>query len=148
MLKLNNLTFLDVINNLKNIENIKVNDKLIIYDDKFEIDNSYMQFFTRWVKSSGRQQTLTFIKKIIETSIYYSNGFIEYGTTTRSDIIVLKNNLILITFYLDKSIIGLTNLKTTYSSDDEFVFVINTILTIIITLIHNNKKNTKTMIKI
>lgn len=148
MNKLNNLTFLDVIINLRAMYDIQVNDKLIIHDDKFEIDNSYFPFLSRWYNMNSRLQTLTFIKKIIETAIYYSNGFIEYNDGMNINPTILKNNLLLLTDCLENAMKGLANIKITYSMDIDFVNVMDCILNAMRVMIFNNRNNTKTMIKI
>jgi hypothetical protein len=116
------LSFTDVISNLKKISEINVNEKLIIYGNKLEIDNRYLQFITRWYCANNRLQTLEFIKKLCQKSFYYSNNLIKFNSYKKdNDSLILSDKLKLLTDLLDNSINGLNNLKNTYINDIMFV---------------------------
>lgn len=119
---LNDLSFTDVICNLKKINEIKINEKLIIYGNKIEIDNRYLQFITRWYCTNNRLQTLEFIKKLYQKSFYYSNNLIKFNSYKKdNDSLILYDRLKLLTDSLENSIDGLNNLKNTYINDIMFV---------------------------
>jgi hypothetical protein len=112
------LSFLDVIDNLKKISETKINEKLIIYNNAIEIDNRYMQFIARWYYANSRIQTLEFIKKLYKKSLYYYHNLVKFNNHKNdSDSKILTEKLTMITNELNNSIKGLNNLKDTYIND-------------------------------
>ena len=140
------LSFLDVITNLRKLSSLKENEKLIILEDTFEIDMSYIPSISRMFYRNSRVNTSEFIKKLINRALYFSNDFIDKISNIITDYKYLKNNLILITQQLLLSMRGLENLKSTYNTDILFINNIDLTLNIIRIIIENNKNYTKTNI--
>ena len=97
--------------NLRTLSEIKDFDKLRVNNDNLQIDQSPIQFVTRWYYAEGRDSTLTKISDILEE--------------TFSHIETIKNN----TYYnsnrdiqrilvgLSTSVKGIDCLKVTYKKD-------------------------------
>jgi hypothetical protein len=104
-----------ILANLSFLSKIEPGQKIfVVYNEKnkinfeLKIDSSYVPKLTRWYYSQGRNETIEILKKLIELSI------------TQFNIHYKNNNTVEITNYktlLQKSILGLNNLKITYNSD-------------------------------
>jgi hypothetical protein len=114
-MELINEDFIDnIITNLKILNLLQVNEKLSIRKGHLQIDKeSNVQFMVRWFNRDSRDTILVFIKELIRNintsfnKMKYLKGSADYS----------ENNLIRIINELEKSEIGLSNLKTTYAFD-------------------------------
>jgi hypothetical protein len=105
------LTIDDILINLTLISRIEVGNKLILSSKYINIDTSYFQFFTRWVKNTNRNETLTFINMILSRAFEFNDRLLLEKTDESSQLLLRLNN------DLKNSINGLNNLKQTYCQD-------------------------------
>jgi hypothetical protein len=107
------LTREDIFVNLTLISKIEVGDKLIRNkDDKhLNIDTSYFQFITRWLKGNSRNTSLKFI------SLVLSKAFEINDTLLADKTHVSAQQLFRLTSDLKNCLNGLNNLKQTYTYD-------------------------------
>jgi hypothetical protein len=107
------LTKEDIFVNLTLIAKIEVGDKLIRNkDDKhLNIDTSYFQFITRWLKGNSRNTSLKFISLVL-TKAFEVNDMLLADKSPIS-----AQQLFRLTSDLKNCLNGLNNLKQTYSFD-------------------------------
>lgn len=119
-----------VISNLILLSKLEPNQKLFINyrenQNKFskisfelKIDDSYIQKLSRWYYSQSRNETLLALQKLFEVSIQQFNFHKD-----------IKNN-VEIKKYLNlfkNSLLGLNNLKITYSKDEEILKEIDIVI--------------------
>lgn len=103
----------DIFVNLTLLAKIEVGDKLIRNkDDKhLNIDTSYFQFITRWLKGNSRNTSLKFI------SLVLSKAFDINDTLLADKSHVSAQQLFRLTSDLKNCLNGLNNLKQTYTYD-------------------------------
>ncbi len=108
-----NEDFIDnIITNLKILNLVQINEKLSIRKGHLQIDKeSSIQFVVRWFNRDSRDVILVFLKELVR-NINITFNKIKL-TKEKQDIW----NLVRILSELEKSEIGLNNLKTTYSFD-------------------------------
>lgn len=96
--------------NLTVIANISSGDKLVINcEEKYlNIDTSYFQSITRWLKGVSRVEILNFISKVLEKAFESNDRWILEKNTQM--LIRLMTNL-------KNALKGLNNLKQTYPND-------------------------------
>lgn len=112
----------DTILNLKIISNIKENDKLITTKNIIEIDNPYiLQGINRWYNSENRIITIKKLNEICENTFKITEYLITNEKEKKDKDYILKynNNEIFQSLIIEmtNSIIGIENLKNTYSKD-------------------------------
>jgi hypothetical protein len=114
--------------NLVLLSKIKPGDKLIYYNNLFNIDRSYLQFAKRWYYSECRIKTINYINIIIDQIfmaidlIIIDDAYITLSSETRD------TTLQRFTIELKNSINGLINLKTTYIDDHSITSSIDVII--------------------
>lgn len=116
-----------LINNLLVLSNLGANQKLyvnyIMTSSKLNyeilIDNSYLPQFSRWYYNQSRVNTINTIDNLVDLTIEQ----IDYYKHSKNEEQLKK-----ITDLLQKSLIGLINLKTTYISDNENSYKITKII--------------------
>ena len=94
----------EIIINLKILEKLDKNQKLITRGAYLNIEpNSLIpECLRRWNRQDNRQETIKKINSVINTAITYLKN------TNDENIFDVKN-------YLEKSVVGINNLKETYS---------------------------------
>jgi hypothetical protein len=107
------LTREDIFVNLTLLAKIEVGDKLIRNkDDKhLNIDTSYFQFITRWLKGNSRNTSLKFISLVLTKAFEINDKLLEEKTQ------ISAQQLFRLTSDLKNCLNGLNNLKQTYSYD-------------------------------
>ena len=128
------LTLEDIFINLQLIAKIEVGNKLIQEKKYINIDTSYFKFFTRWLQGVDRNINLTFINNILIKAYFYNTELLK-KKDSHSALLLLR----LVTD-LKNSIIGLINLKHTYSSDKLIQSEIDVMIENIRAVIDNNSK--------
>ena len=118
MEKLIDLTIL----NLKIISKIKDNDKLISNNEIIEIDNpNLLQGLKRWYNNENRTITINKLNNICDATYKISEFLIskEKNKNNKDNILKISNNEIFQTLIIEmtNTIVGLENLKRTYSRD-------------------------------
>lgn len=115
-----------ILANLSFLSKIEPNQKIFVsYNDsdkinfELKIDNSYVPKLTRWYYSQGRNETIKILKKLIDLSIEQFDMHIKSNNTIEMS---NYNNL------LQKSMLGLNNLKITYNSDKIVLEELNMII--------------------
>lgn len=119
-----------VISNLILLSKLEPNQKLFINHrdtkNKFckisfelKIDDSYIQNLSRWYYSQSRNETILALQKLFEVSIqqFYFHKDIKNNVEIKKYFDLFKNSLL-----------GLNNLKITYSKDEEILKEIDTII--------------------
>lgn len=119
-----------VISNLILLSKLEPNQKLFINQrenkNKFskisfelKIDDSYIQKLSRWYYSQSRNETIMALKKLFEISIqqFYFHKDIKNNVEIKKYFDLFKNSLL-----------GLNNLKITYSKDEEILKEIDIII--------------------
>ena len=105
------LTLEDIFINLRLISRIEVGDKLIQNNKHVNIDNSYLQFITRKINGSNRNDNLCFINYVLNKAYSYNDNLICLRDDTSAQL------LFRLTTDFKNAITGLLNLKLTYSAD-------------------------------
>ena len=107
------LTREDIFVNLTLLAKIEVGDKLIRSkeDKHLNIDTSYFQFITRWLKGNSRNTSLKFISLVL-TKAFEINDMLLADKTQISALQLFR-----LTSDLKNCLNGLNNLKQTYSYD-------------------------------
>lgn len=117
--------------NLTVIANISSGDKLVINcEEKYlNIDTSYFQSITRWLKGVSRVEILNFINKVLENAFDANDKWIQQ-----------KNSQMLIRLMtnLKNALKGLNNLKQTYPNDKLVHSEIDVMMENINIKLHNN----------
>lgn len=117
------------------IMELKVGDKLSIYDNKIYISsNSWVQSMERWYYSQSRQQSMEYIKQLFyEYNDYINRLLIYYNENEPSiDKLLLRRYNTILKNILDvnvKLITSLIELTQTYKNDTLVTNVYNTIYT-------------------
>lgn len=119
-----------VISNLILLSKLEPNQKLFINHrenkNKFskisfelKIDDSYIQKLSRWYYSQSRNETILALQKLFEVSIQQFNFHKD-----------IKNNVEIKKYFdlFKNSLLGLNNLKITYSKDEEILKEIDIII--------------------
>ena len=103
----------DIFVNLTLLAKIEVGDKLIRNkaDKHLNIDTSYFQFITRWLKGNSRNTSLKFINLVLTKAFDINDKLLEDKST------ISAQNLFRLTSDLKNCLNGLNNLKQTYSYD-------------------------------
>lgn len=103
----------DIFVNLTLIAKIEVGDKLIRNkDDKhLNIDTSYFQFITRWLKGNSRNTSLKFISLVLSKAFEINDMLLADKTH------ISAQQLFRLTSDLKNCLNGLNNLKQTYTYD-------------------------------
>jgi hypothetical protein len=127
------MSFIDLLTNLKLLSHVKEYDKLTITNNSIDIDNNYFRDILRRFRGESHIDTLNFIEKMINCTEYYSNEFIT--TKNNDDLHKLK----LLTEDLDNCKIGLNNLKVTYATYNIVICKIDIYLEQINTRINKNR---------
>jgi hypothetical protein len=105
------LTLEDIFVNLRLISRIEVGDKLIQNNKHVNIDNSYLQFITRKLNGSNRNDNLSFINHVLIKAYQYNDNLIGLRDDNSAQL------LFRLTTDLKNAINGLINLKLTYCAD-------------------------------
>lgn len=134
---------------LKNLSELKVNEKIYFEDNILKIDQRYLQSIKRSYYNNNRENTIDSINLIINNTFNYINKLIENEKNSNSDndsYFVKSNceNISNINFHLTNSCIGLRNLKLTYYNDIN----IQTKIDLIILEIENNCKKINNLFKL
>jgi hypothetical protein len=131
------LTLNDLHANLIIISNIQPGQKLIVTNNLLSIDNRYISNFFRWQHGDDRIKTIKFVNTVIDKTFakiaeiksdmkYVTNSF-----ETQNSILQRFNN------ELKNSLKGLTNLKTTYSTDASASALLDVMIENISNMINN-----------
>jgi hypothetical protein len=112
----------DNILNLKIISKIKPNDKLLANNNLLEIDSPYiLQSVNRWYNNESRSITIEKLNSILEGTFKITKILLENEKNNKEDDKSLEenNSQIFQTLILEmrNSLVGLENLKKTYSED-------------------------------
>jgi len=107
----NDLNLEDVFINLRLISKINQGEKLLQTDKHINIDTSYFQVVTRWFRGASRNETISFIQKVLAKSFEFSDKLIE------DEIDESSQKLLRLNTDLKNSLEGLANLKVTYMYD-------------------------------
>jgi hypothetical protein len=105
------LTLQDISVNLRLISKIEVGNKLSLNEKYINIDNTYFQSVTRWIRGLNRNNNIYFINSILSRAFQLN------------DLILLEKQvdyyqtIFRLTTDLKNSISGLSNLKQTYCND-------------------------------
>jgi hypothetical protein len=110
----------DVIDNLLTISKIKPYDKLYNNETKIFIEDSYIPQITRMLRGSNRNSSIKFIKYIL-TQAFFHYEMLKKCSDPHS--IFLNKSLL---NGLKNTLVGLENLKLTYSFDIETCRMIDT----------------------
>lgn len=134
---------------LKNLSELKVNEKIYFEDNILKIDQRYLQSIKRYYYNNNRDNTIENINFIIKNTFNYINKLIENEKNKNldNDNYFIKSNcesIYNINFHLINSCIGLRNLKLTYSNDIN----IQTKIDLIILEIENNCKKINNLFKL
>jgi len=105
------LTLEDVFINLRLISKINQGEKLLQTDKHINIDTSYFQLITRWIRKAGRTESIGFIQKVLTKAFEFSDILIKEKTDESAQ------KLLRLNIDLKNSLEGLTNLKITYMFD-------------------------------
>lgn len=105
------LTLEDVFINLRLISKINQGEKLLQNDKHINIDTSYFQLITRWIRKAGRTESIGFIQKVLTKAFEFSDILIKEQTDESAQ------KLLRLNIDLKNSLEGLTNLKITYMFD-------------------------------
>jgi hypothetical protein len=108
--------FYDVLANLQCLSEIKENDKLAIYDNKINIDMRYCKWAIRQWYGDSRENTLLAIRKCINKAKQH----LLCGMACIAHNVHNKQNKQMLLDHLIKCPMGLSNLKITYSTDEQF----------------------------
>jgi hypothetical protein len=107
----NDLNLEDVFINLRLISKINQGEKLLQTDKHINIDTSYFQVVTRWFRGASRNETISFIQKVLAKSFEFSDKLIE------DEIDESSQKLLRLNTDLKNCLEGLANLKVTYMYD-------------------------------
>jgi hypothetical protein len=134
---------------LKNLSELKVNEKIYFEDNILKIDQRYLQSIKRSYYNNNRENTINSINSITNNTFDYINKLIENEKNKNLDNnnYFIKSNcesISYINFNLINSCIGLRNLKLTYSNDIN----IQTKIDLIILEIENNCKKINNLFKL
>ena len=108
--------------NLKIISKIKANDKLLANNNLLEIDSPHiLQSVNRWYNNEGRAITIEKLNSILEGTFKITKILLENEKKNQEEDKSLEenNSQIFQTLILEmkNSLVGLENLKKTYSED-------------------------------
>ena len=98
------------------ISQLKENDKLVVNNNDFKIDNNNFQFVKRWYYSENRENTLNKLNEIIDITF----KFIENNHINK----ILQRIL----FSLKSCINGINSLKLTYKNDVNIITKIDLLI--------------------
>jgi hypothetical protein len=107
----NDLNLEDVFINLRLISKINQGEKLLQTDKHINIDTSYFQVITRWFRGASRNESISFIQKILAKAFDFSDKLIE------DEIDESSQKLLRLNTDLKNCLEGLANLKVTYMYD-------------------------------
>jgi len=107
----NDLNLEDVFINLRLISKINQGEKLLQSDKHINIDTSYFQVVTRWFRGASRNETISFIQKVLAKSFEFSDKLIEDKSNESAQKLLRLNT------DLKNCLEGLANLKVTYIHD-------------------------------
>jgi hypothetical protein len=107
----NDLNLEDVFINLRLISKINQGEKLLQTDKHINIDTSYFQVITRWFRGASRNETISFIQKILAKAFDFSDKLID------DEIDESSQKLLRLNTDLKNCLEGLANLKVTYMYD-------------------------------
>ena len=105
--------------NLRTISEIKDFDKLRVNNDNLKIDQSSLQFVTRWYYAEGRDNTLTKISDILEET------FSHIETIKNNTYDNANRDIQRILVGLTTSVKGIDCLKVTYKKDINIITRLN-----------------------
>jgi len=119
-----NEEFIDaIITNLKIISMVQVNEKLCIRKGHLQIDNSSnFQFFKRWFFRDSRDIVLVYLRDLIRNITILFNKMNEYK---KNDALWITSRVL---SELESSILGMSNLKTTYTDDPYMVVTFDNLI--------------------
>jgi hypothetical protein len=119
-----NEEFIDtIITNLKIISMVQVNEKLCIRKGHLQIDNSSnFQFFKRWLFRDSRDIVLVYLRDLIRNITILFNKVNEYS---KSESLWILSRILA---ELDSAILGMGNLKTTYTEDPYMVVTFDNLI--------------------
>lgn len=106
----------DILFKLEFIGMIKLNQKVCMYDFSFVESNSIFGSIKRTIRNENRETNIKEIRSIINDAFLLIN---EYKDTNFFNLIIEK---------LNKSKVGISNLKQTYHDDPKMIGMINIIL--------------------
>jgi hypothetical protein len=106
-----NITLEDIFINLSLISKIVIGNKLTNTDKHINIDTSLVKSISRWFNGSCRTSNLLFINSILQKSFEIGNNLLKENSTESAQTLLRLNS------ELKNCIVGLTNLKQTYSYD-------------------------------
>jgi hypothetical protein len=115
--------------NLTVISTISSGDKLTLEDKFLNIDNSYFQCVTRWMKGVNRNETLKFINEVLTEAFKWNDKWIEEKNV---------DLLLRLMTYLKNALKGLNNMKQTYPNDKLVHSEIDVMMENINSKLHNN----------
>ena len=121
--------------NLDLISRIKEHDKLTHDDRLLKIQNySYTRKFIRWYNEDSRDKTIEFLNKVVNDVMETTSAILEEEldkNTLQKSGFDEENSSILrrLSTAMGKSIIGLENLKVTYTEDDSLQTRIDNLIT-------------------
>merc|ERR1711907_739193 len=98
------------------ISQLKENDKLVVNNNDFKIDNNNLQFVKRWYYSENRENTLNKLNELMDTTV----KFIDDNHINK----ILRRIL----FSLKSSINGINYLKLTYKNDVNIITKIDLLI--------------------
>jgi hypothetical protein len=128
---LNEEIFDNIITNLKIISKVKVDEKLCIRKGHLQIDNSSnFQFLKRWYYRDSRDFILLFIKDLIRSII---NIFDKSNGSNWITLNLLRE--------MENAKTGLSNLKTTYSTDSIMIVKFEHVANKFCELINSKRQN-------
>ena len=131
----NELLLEDIFINLRLLSKLEVGNKLIHNNKNLNIDNSYLQFVTRWFNGNNRENNLIFINQTLNNAFIKSEKLISLNTNESIQLFLR------LTTDLKNSINGLLNLKQTYYYDKLIQSEIDVMIDNIRTKLDLNFKN-------
>lgn len=125
----------DIFINLRLISKIEVGNKLVQTDKYVNIDTSYLPSLTRWYNGSNRNETIKFMSLIFDKAFEINDKLLSLKTDES------VQTLLRLGTELKNTIIGLSNLKQTYSNDKLIQSEIDVMMDNIQTKLDNNLKS-------
>jgi hypothetical protein len=119
------MSMTDILENLNTISQIRPFDKLYHNEHKIYLEDSYIPSVKRWIRGSGRIDTIKFIKYIFTQSCFQMDLLTK---RTDSDSVFLHRCLM---NSIKNTQNGLLNLQKTYESDNNIYNQIQQLIIII-----------------
>lgn len=121
--------------NLTVISKITSGDKLLIENNNLlNIDNSYLQFMTRWWKGANRLEIVQFIGQVLQHAFELNKQFVADHN---------EQMLFRLTADLKNALTGLNNLKQTYFLDKLIQSEIDVMMENIRSILYSNYSKTE-----